>query len=325
MIQQETSKTAKQTRICARNKRERFRVSLAFLFGIGFALLPLAARAATLYFVLPPHPVYQGDTFSVGLRVESRDAAINVVDAQVGFTSDTLEVVSFERSRSTFTLWPQEPSFSNPLGLVNISGGLPTPGFQDRNGLIGVLTVRAKKDGIGTIRFLDTSRTLLNDGIGKTAPLAIRNASLSILPPPSGYTPKKLPKIADTIPPQPFVPVVSHTEEAFGGRYFAIFEAIDRESGVDYYEVQEIKNDLGGEWKRAVSPYVLENQEGEVTILVKVVDRVGNETIGMTEATLGKKKILIYYFSVLILAVFLGFLFRKVHRVRCSRVRRKTG
>jgi len=59
------------------------------------------------------------------------------------------------------------------------------------------------------------------------------------------------------------------------GKNYLVFATRDQTSGVGYYEVKEGK----GSFKKAVSPYLLEDQDLRSAIKVKAVDRAKNERI----------------------------------------------
>lgn len=275
---------------------------------VSISVSPIA-KAATLYFIPPSEQIYKGDVFSVEIRLDSKDEPINAAQVDVDFPFDKLEVVSIEKLNSFLRFWPQEPAFSNALGLASLVGGLPTPGFRDNNGLIGVIKFKAKDIGFGNLNFRDTSQVLLNDGLGTKASFNSKSAFLAIAAPAAGYEPKLIAPIVDIAPPLAFVPVISRTELAFGGKYFVVFETQDLESGIDYYEIQEIKDGEPGEWRVAVSPHVLKNQEGTIKVLVKAVDRAGNETIGEAKVIITKKKLFTY---LILFSIFLGLVIWKI-------------
>ena len=54
--------------------------------------------------------------------------------------------------------------------------------------------------------------------------------------------------------------------------YFLSFATADKTSGIDYYEIKEGKRDF----KKATSPYLLEEQKLGRKILVKAYDKAGN-------------------------------------------------
>ena len=267
---------------------------------------PSAAQAATLYFTVPDEPIYQGDVFTVELRVDSEEEAINAVQADVEFSSNFFEVTRADNTNSILNFWPRVPSFDNESEDVLFSGGLPNPGFQGSSGLIGTITLRAENAGQTSLNFSDTSRTLLNDGLGTEAFLETRDIALNILVPPEGYQPKETDIIRDTTSPDAFTPIISRSKYIYDGKYFVAFETQDHESGISHYEVQEKIGDIRGNWQVAVSPYLLQNQEGDVTVFVKAVDRAGNERMGVVEISIFKKKLYLLYIILLVI-VFLIF------------------
>lgn len=289
-----------------------------FLFSIScFIFSYSVAQAATLYFVPPSETIYAGDVFPVEIRLDSDDAPVNAVEANIDFPSGIAEIKSIERTNSILNLWPKEPSFSNSLGIASLLGGLPDPGFHNRNGLVGILYFQAKNEGAGNLSFKNSSRVLLNDGLGSEASLVSSGITLNVIKPPAGYEPKVNVVVPDTTPPDAFTPVISKSKYAFDGKYFVAFQTQDHEFGISHYEVQEKVGTKLGEWKIAVSPYVLETQEGEVTIFVKAVDKAGNETIGTAEITIPKKKLKFIgaWLFIFILLAILSAVFVKRHKM----------
>ena len=59
------------------------------------------------------------------------------------------------------------------------------------------------------------------------------------------------------------------------GKNYLVFATKDKTSGVEYYEVKEGKESF----KKAISPYLLKDQNLRSVIEVRVVDRAGNERI----------------------------------------------
>lgn len=75
--------------------------------------------------------------------------------------------------------------------------------------------------------------------------------------------------------PEEFKPEIGKDPSMFEGKYFLSFATTDATSGVAYFEVKEGKK----EFKKVKSPYVLEDQSLGSKILVKAVDKAGNEKI----------------------------------------------
>ena len=137
-------------------------------------------EAVNLGFVLPDERIYPGDIFTVEIRLDSKDVSINALEAGIVYPSDTIEIVSIERTGSILSLWPKDPAFSNLFGLAFLTGGVPTPGFRDDNGLVGTIYFLAKDAGTVNISFSPASRVLRNDGFGSEAFLVSNDARFDI-------------------------------------------------------------------------------------------------------------------------------------------------
>ena len=90
----------------------------------------------------------------------------------------------------------------------------------------------------------------------------------------------------DATPPEEFKPEIGQDPAVFEGKYFIAFFTTDVGTGVDYYEVLEADErgyqrgtTLKAEWKRAESPYLLEDQSLQSIIKVRAVDKAGNERV----------------------------------------------
>lgn len=132
---------------------------LLFIAGTGFA------KAASLYFSPNAKQVSVGDILSVRVLINTDGKPINNSQAAVSFPADLLEVVSLSKSGSIFSLWVEEPAFSNQNGEVTFNGGLPTPGYTGSGGNALTIVFRAKAEGSASIFFASGS-VLANDGLG---------------------------------------------------------------------------------------------------------------------------------------------------------------
>ena len=88
----------------------------------------------------------------------------------------------------------------------------------------------------------------------------------------------------DKIPPEPFTPIVIRKPDNFlTGKYYVVFDAQDKSSGVHHYEVQE------GDtyYMIAESPYLLRNQRFDQDVTVVAFDNAGNVRIEIIPANFG--------------------------------------
>ncbi|MBC7074092.1 hypothetical protein H5T58_01750, partial [Candidatus Parcubacteria bacterium] len=185
---------------------------------------------------------------------------------------------------SILTLWLKFPEIDQKNGKISFIGGIPG-GYcslnaqKDTPNLLLKVAFRPKKSskGIAFVEFEKDSEVLLNDGKATPAKLSFKEAKFEIF---SQFpeTPKKeweeeLAK--DTVLPEPFEIEIHRDPSVFEGKYFIVFFTTDKQTGIDHYEIKEGERD----WKLAKSPYLLEDQSLKSKILVKAVDKAGNERI----------------------------------------------
>ncbi len=254
---------------------------------VGFILFPTFVSGAVLY-LEPAQGEYQpGDTFVVNLRMDTEGECTNAIEANLSF-SQILAATDFSRGQSIITLWIRAPEINQELGLISFSGGIPggycgrIPGDPEASNSLGKIIFRIPgmivgelKENIAEVKFLDTSQVLLNDGLGTKAELTTQGATFKIVPartePLEEDWYEEIKK--DDILPEPFEIEIHQEETIFEGKYFITFQTQDKQSGIDYYETKEGNKN----WKRAESPYLLEDQSLRTIIIIKAVDKAGNE------------------------------------------------
>jgi len=123
------------------------------------------ARAATSFFSPSSGNFTVGNIFTVNVLINTEGAAVNNAEAVINFPSDLLEIVSISKSGSIFSLWVEEPVFSNSAGSLSFNGGLPTPGFNGAAGKTLGVVFRAKKVGSASLVF-SSAAIRANDGFG---------------------------------------------------------------------------------------------------------------------------------------------------------------
>jgi hypothetical protein len=141
------------------------------LVGIGLILvfisiLPAGVQAAEAsLFFSPSKGTYQtGSIFSVKIKINSDGASINAAQSKVLFPQEILEVKNISKTDSIFTLWPEEPVFSNSKGEVSFQGGVPAPGFTGVDNIL-IINFQAKKEGPAKVSFSE-AEVLAADGRG---------------------------------------------------------------------------------------------------------------------------------------------------------------
>jgi hypothetical protein len=160
--------------------RTRIYTKLLCLFVFLFALFSVSvAQAATLYFSPSSGSHAVGTTLSVSVYVSSADQAMNAASGVISFPADKLSVEALSKTGSIFSLWVQEPSFSNSAGMINFEGIVLNPGFSGASGKVVNITFKTKASGSVPITFSSGS-VLANDGKGTNILTGLGDANFSI-------------------------------------------------------------------------------------------------------------------------------------------------
>lgn len=208
-----------------------FVFSLVFIQSASAASLSLAPASSTLTV---------GNITTIKIYVNTENQAINNGEATIQFPTDMLEVISVTKSSSIFSLWVEEPSFSNFTGKIVFNGGVPNPGYTGGSGYIASVTFKAKKQGQASIIFTDGA-VRANDGLG-TDVLTSKNGSVIQINAPKiievpVVAPVKTPvkdNDKNSIISEPFIPTIR-----FEGNH-GIVKLTDEKyiNNADYYSLQ---------------------------------------------------------------------------------------
>lgn len=188
-------------------KKTYVKIIASAVFAFAFLVsAPQFAHAATLYFSPSSGSHAIGTTLSVSVYISSADQAMNAASGVIVFPQDKLEVASLSKTGSIFSLWVQDPSFSNTLGTVNFEGIVLNPGFTGSSGKVITITFKAKAAGSASLTFSSGS-VLANDGKGTNILTGMADANFSI-----GAIGPRAPEIA--VPSEePIIVSVTHPDE----------------------------------------------------------------------------------------------------------------
>ncbi len=280
----------------------KYLILIIFLFSIFYFLFSIPAEAAVLFFD-PAAGVYQaGDIFYVAIRIDNEGECVNAAEINLKFPQDVLQAVDFNDGESMLSVWVKRPEIKNDEGKISFIGGIPggycgkISGDPGLSNALGKVIFRIPGFQVGKnlpnsakIEFFD-SKILLNDGSGTEAKLIIvpadfeiKRSNVSATSMDEWYNPVIK---DDKIPPEPFAIELSKEASVQKGKYFIVFSATDKQSGIDRYEILE--SDPEGNsfvtrkkavWKTASSPYFLDDQNLQSIIKVKAVDNAGNERV----------------------------------------------
>jgi hypothetical protein len=231
--------------------------------------------------------VKKNEFILVPIYLDTQFEEINAVEVYINF-SDNLVFRDYLDGKSIITHWIEKPHIVVPLAHYMASqitfSGIIAGGVSGRNLNLVDLVFEAKESGMAKIEIDKNSKVLLNDGLGTKTKLIALSKSFNIL------KIKSFPeiKIKDNFPPEPFKIYLAKNKEIFNGKYYITFEAKDKQSGIAYYEISEkpvyfiflTKPDIKNlSFKKAESPYVLEDQSLRSYVVVKAVDKAGNERV----------------------------------------------
>jgi hypothetical protein len=275
-----------------------------------FLMMPFVTHAAFLYTEVPTGPYGPGDTFIASVRLDNEDACINAGHIEVSYPADLVKPVDFSKGDSLFTLWVGEPVFEKS-GTVVFEGGIPggycgriegDPSLSNVLGKIVFTVVGAERD-VAELSVSPESALYLSDGLGTPTEVRTTGTQVALVPVALGAENPWLAEIeADTVPPDPFAVIVESTEGVFDGYYYAVFATVDKQSGLDHYELFE-----RGVWKVVESPYKLRDQSLEGGVEVRAIDKAGNIQVATFDPLTvperkAKPSYLLYAAAVILLA-----------------------
>ena len=206
------------------------------------------------------------------------EEALNAVEGKVIFPSELLELKEIKDGNSIVNFWLERP-VAGKAGEITFSGVTPG-GYKGAKRLIFSMIFWVKQEGEGIFQTRD-ARALLNDGEGTEANLKTLDLRFT--------APKKEPVIKepaleakDKARPETFTPEVGRDPAILDGKWFVVFAARDKDSGVAHYEIKETRyRTLGlfSKWISAESPFALRDQKLRSYIFVKAVDKAGNKRV----------------------------------------------
>ena len=248
------------------------------------------------------------DTFYVPVRIDTQGECVNAVKVVLAYNPDNLSIRDVFTGDSVITLWTQKPTVERidglEVGRVVFEGGMPG-GYCGRvsgdPGLTNILVKLAVTGVAGSVEYdqvLETqivvepsTKAYLHDGLGNEAELTVLGLELSITHSTTTGNNIWLSDVqSDTIAPQDFEVTLVEGPSAGNQRHYIVFNTTDKQSGVDHYEVLETDPDQFGflswlpkeaHWVVAESPFILRDQKLLSKIMVKAVDKNGNERISV--------------------------------------------
>ncbi len=239
-----------------------------FFLTIFFLLLSLPAQAASIFFKSTDNQLFPGHNLTLKLMIDSQGQVLNAFEGEVVFPDKALELLDVQDNNSLVNFWVEKPELMDP-GKIKFSGITPG-GFSGQAELFKII-FKAKSEAQAFVK-IENSHIFLNDGQGTEALLSAENFYFEVSD--EFDDPEVISVgIRDIVEPEIFQPYITKMPDIYGDKYVLIFYTQDKGSGIDHYEVREGY----GVFKKAISPYVLKNQNLSSDIVIKAVDRSGNE------------------------------------------------
>jgi hypothetical protein len=211
-----------------------------------------------------------------------------------------LEVRSVSDGGSIVPIWIEAP-VASASSSVSFSGITPG-GYNGTHGLLFVVTLHAKGEGLGALSLSDL-QALLNDGKGTAAQVRTAPAQLAVSNKANLST---TPEQVDVTPPEPFTIQIAQTPSAFNDQKVLVFATQDKGSGMSHYEVCE---GLFGSCIAGESSYVLQNQDADALITVVAYDNAGNARKERLFTSAAITRYALYAIVAILVGVVAGFLF----------------
>jgi hypothetical protein len=253
--------------------------------------------------MFPPQLVVN-QTAEVILSIDTEDQNINAIDLKLNYSKEDFLVKRINEAGSVISFWIEQPVLSKDSGEISLSG-IMAGGFQGKTGVLLKIYLVPLNTGEKSFA-INQAKILLNDGQGTEATLnpSALNFQVIAAGPPEEVIPEEP---ADTELPESFIPEISQHPDIFDGQWFLSFNTQDKNSGIDYYQVREVKQDLLSfltGWENAESPYLLKDQQLRSFVYLKAVDRAGNARIVILPAPnplLWYENYLVYLIIILII------------------------
>ncbi len=262
---------------------KKFLTSLSVFIFVSIVFTP-TVFASKIYVSPTSTSVHQGERIAVHVYLGAEGDNINAVEGHLNYPSSMLSVDSIFFGNSILSFWPESPHKASD-GVVSFSGVAPGGYNSSNKGLLFTVVFKARTEGAAELS-LSNMLALLDDGQGTKSNLSTKNASLTITKAnpaePESESSKSLSVestiLGDTEAPETFIPLIGKNPDIFDGKSFLVFTTTDKQSGVDYYEVQEgrynIMFDKG--WVVATSPHLLSDQNLHSSVHVRAYDKAGN-------------------------------------------------
>lgn len=118
---------------------------------------------------------------NIAVLVDTGEESVNTVVLDLSYDPEILmvEAVTLNDSFCTLVI---ENKIDNELGKLNLTCGVPSPGFSGKSGNLANILVEPKKAGVASFIFNSGTKVLANDGLGTDVLRFASNGSYNIEP-----------------------------------------------------------------------------------------------------------------------------------------------
>ncbi|MBP6911769.1 MAG: hypothetical protein KBB88_01035 [Candidatus Pacebacteria bacterium] len=186
---------------------------------ISCALSASMVFAADARVTLDKSTVEENQTFTVTIFTDTKGVSINNIEGNLSFPNHLVSVESVSTSSSIFSLWVEQPTFSNANGTISFNGGIPTPGYNGSNGKVISIVFKAKKAGVAQLAFYSLN-IYANDGLGTNVTSLSSGNSITIT---AHQIPETETVVSGDLPP---LPIVSSIDSQDLERWYTLHSAL---------------------------------------------------------------------------------------------------
>lgn len=248
--------------------------------------LPWSAKATNVLFKIDSESLVVGKTYELKVFFDRENEEINAIEGQLTVPIPLVSDITIKDGNSAVSLWVQKPelTITKNTGIINFSAVSPS----GINGLLFSILFVGREPGNGYFDF--TGTMLLADGKGTKLPIKQQNFELSLKQ--ASSSTEKLNEIVtdtekDKTAPENFTILVARDPKIFDNKWFAVFNAQDKDSGIAFYEALETNKQDTPEnqktWEKTQSPHLFKNQNPPNFLYIKAVDKNGNYKIALWE------------------------------------------
>lgn len=234
-----------------------------------YLLLVTAASAAIVFPDSDFKKIGVGQQVKVDLFLNTEDERVNAIEGELLVPAEFFAIKEIYDGNSIVNLWIKKPVVNGDK--VVWAGAIPN-GFIGDKGFIFSVILEVKKAG-GADLLVDKLTVLRNDKNGSE--VRSSGGELKMILTEETQSEAGFTGMVDAEEPEEFVPYIARDADLLGNKWFLVFTAQDKGSGISHYEVSESAVQKGA-FKSAEAPYLLQDQSLKSKIRVKAVDKNGN-------------------------------------------------